>query len=198
VLSGDVTSSGQADIRIENDGANVRMIAVGGALYLRGDAAYWRDTGGPQGEQLADQLGGRWVKAPPSGVREYADFIRRLTPESLAECATVGVGTLSVAGTETVRGRRTRKILDAGDQPGTTPGELYVAADGPALPIRILQTGKPRPGGRLDPRCQDEADTSTASDLRFGSFDEPVRITAPDDALEIPDGDGEDRSGATV
>jgi hypothetical protein len=54
----------------------------------------------------------------------------------------------------------------------------------------MMQTGKRRPGGHLDKRCQDSDDTSTASDVRFSAFDEPLHITAPHGAVTIPDAGG--------
>ncbi|MDX6539889.1 MAG: hypothetical protein QOI71_1499, partial [Gaiellales bacterium] len=41
-------------------------------------------------------------------------------------------------------------VADAGDAPGSTPTKLYVATMGPPYPLRLTETGRGRPGGRID------------------------------------------------
>jgi hypothetical protein len=80
-------------------------------------------------------------------------------------------------------------ISNKGDKPGTSPGELYVPAEGAALPTRLTQTGKDKPGGKPDPRCDDDdsGSTTTDADIRLSNYDKPVDITAPKGALSPED-----------
>lgn len=186
-IDGDVSATGDAEITYRLKGGEFEFRILGAEAYLRGNAAYWKSAGGAQGGALAEKLADRWVKSPASASADTAELIDQLRPSTLASCVDVGLGTLSDGGRATVGGTATDVIADAGDRPGTTPGKLFIAASGPPLPLRVLQTGKRTPGGKIDPKCQDEDDTSTASDLRLSRFDEPVDIETPKGAIELPD-----------
>jgi hypothetical protein len=186
-LAGDVAASGKADLTISGGSSTARIILLPSAVYLKGNAAYWKANGGAQGPALAKKLAGRWFKTSDAGVRS---LVADLQPRHIASCLTVGNGTLKKGGTASVGGRKAVVIVDQGDKPGTAPGKLYASASGRILPLRLQQTGKTRPGGHLDPRCQDTANTSTSSDLRFSAFDKPLHITAPHGAITVPAGGG--------
>jgi hypothetical protein len=186
-LAGDVSAAGRADITIRQRASSVRVILLPPAMYLKANAAYWKANGGSQGSKLADKLAGRWFKTDDASLKSLVDD---LLPKHVASCVAVGTGTLKKGGVAAVGGKRAVVVVDQGDKPGTTPGKLYVTNTAPILPLRLLQTGKRRPGGHLDKRCQDSDDTSTASDVRFSAFDEALRIKAPRGAIEVPTGDG--------
>jgi hypothetical protein len=113
--------------------------------------------------------------------------LTKLSPKHLASCATTGLGTLSNNGVKTLGGRKVIVLEDKGDRPGTTPGLLYVAADGPALPLREVQTGPRKPGGKLNKRCDSASDKSTESDVAFSRFDRVPQLKAPRGALSFED-----------
>lgn len=105
---------------------------------------------------------------------------------TLSRCLAVGHGTLKRGGTATVGGRAAVVIVDAGDKPGTTPGKLYVATDGPAFPLRILSTGTTRPGGVADPVCKGTSGLHDAgTDVTFTAFDQSLHIAAPAKAISL-------------
>lgn len=187
-IEGDVTAAGSTEFDLTMDDATVTFRVIGTTAYLRADAAYWRESAGAQGDALAERLADRWVKSPSASVG-IGELLDELSPRTLAACLAVGNGTLRDGGSADVGGRKADVLIDEGDKPGTTPGRFFTAADGPPLPVRVLQTGKRRPGGTLDPKCSEEDDTSSASDLQFSRFDEPVSIEAPKDAIEIPGAD---------
>ncbi|MCW3023449.1 MAG: hypothetical protein JWR30_2771 [Conexibacter sp.] len=189
-LAGDATASGRANLVIRKGASAVRLIAVPAGVYVKGNAAYWKSVGGSNGASIAKQLADRWVKAPGSQDKSLVAMFQDLTPKHLASCTAVGTGTLAKGGTATIAGRKAVVIVDRGDKPGTTPGRLYVTASGPVLPLRVTQTGRRRAGGRLDPRCQEKDDKSTASDLTFSRFDAPLKIAAPHGAITLPSGGG--------
>lgn len=184
-LSGDVSSEGKLRFAIEVGRSSITIIAIGKTTYLKADDDFWKSEAKASPE-LAATLAERWVKAPSS----TANVLKGLVPKDLSYCLRQGTGSLRNAGVRRQGGRRAVVIADKGDKPGTAPSELYVAATGPALPLRVTQSGKEKPGGRPDPRCDntepgDEASTTTAADYRFTDYDKPVRITAPSGALDL-------------
>jgi hypothetical protein len=186
-LAGDVSASGRADVTVRERGGSVRVILLPSAMYMKANAAFWKANGGTNGRKLAEKLADRWLKTDESGLKALIDD---LMPKHVASCVSVGTGTLTKGGLGSVGSKRVVVVVDRGDKPGTTPGRLYVTTTGPILPLRLKQTGKRRPGGHIDRRCQDPDDTSTSSDVRFSGFDEPLHISAPHGALTIPDDGG--------
>jgi hypothetical protein len=186
-IAGDATASGRVNLVIRKGSSAVRLIAVPAGVYIRGNAAYWKSVGGQNGASVAEQLADRWVKPPQD--ESFDAMFTDLTPKHLASCVSIGTGTLAKGGTATVGGRKAIVIIDRGDKPGTTPGRLYVTASGRVLPLRVTQTGRRKAGGRLDTRCQEKDDKSTASDLTFSRFDAKLTITAPRGAITLPGGE---------
>jgi hypothetical protein len=183
-LTGDVSAAGRADLTLREGATSARIILLRHAMYMKANAAYWKANGGAQGSELADKLAGRWFKVNDASLKSLIDD---LLPKHVASCITVGTGTLKNGGVASTGGKRAVVIIEQGDKPGTTPAKLYVTTAAPILPLRIVQTGKTKPGGHLDKRCQDSANTSTASDLRFSAFNEVLHIRAPQGAITIPD-----------
>jgi hypothetical protein len=190
-LSGDVLASGSLRLRATMGSMSFRLTVIGTATYLRANAAYWKAEGGATGKQLAASFANRWVRVPDSGGGGAADALKQLTPKGLAHCIGRGTGTVTNEGTRTLGSRRVVVLVDKGDKPGSSPGRLYVAASGRALPLRVTQTGPRKPGGQLDPRCEDAASTTKRSDVRLSAFDKPVKITAPKGAIDLRDMQGQ-------
>ncbi len=184
-LSGDVFASGSANIALTEGRASLRMILLPRATYLNANAVYWRRSGGKSGNALATKLAGRWVKVPASAGDSVKPLLDELSPKHLASCVTVGTGTLSNNGVKTLGGRKVIVLQDKGDRPGTTPGLLYVAAEGPVLPLREIQTGPRKPGGKVNKRCDAASDASTAADVSFSRFDRVPPLKAPRNALDL-------------
>lgn len=182
-LAGDVTAAGDLRMTIHQHGTSADMIVIGNAVYLRAAEAFW--TQSHISAQLAHVIADRWIKAPSEhGIQQLSDQVR---PRTLAHCLQGGGDQLTDAGLHTYHGRPVRVLTSAGRTPGSSPGKLYVAATGPAFPLRVLQTGPAKPGGVKDPRCDDpkNPDHSTRSDIALSRFDEPVHVTAPPDALDL-------------
>lgn len=186
----DVAKSGGFAVSLREGDIAAQMRVLPKAFYLKANAGYWKEVGGKDGAAAARQFANRWVKMARSAGDEYDAVVEQLTPKRMASCVTRNAGTLVKGGTTTIDGKRAIVIVDKGDKPGTTPGRLYVTAARPTLPIRSLQTGKRRPGGKIDSRCEDKDDTSTASDLRFSRFDQPLRLTAPKGAIDLTENGG--------
>jgi hypothetical protein len=191
-ISGDVFASGSASIGIAQGKGSLRMILLPRSTYLKANAVYWRASGGKNGPALARKLADRWVKVPESVRASVASTLSKLAPKHLALCYSTGLGTLSNNGLKTLGGRKAILLEDKGAQPGTAPGLLYIAADGPVLPLRQLQTGPRKAGGKLDKRCDDADDKTTASDVTLSRYDRVPQLTAPRHALSL------ENSGATA
>lgn len=186
-ISGDVFASGSASIGIAQGNGSVRMILLPRSTYLKANAAYWRASGGKNGPALARKLADRWVKVPGSVRASVASTLSKLAPKHLALCYSIGLGTLSNNGLKSLGGHKAIQLEDKGAQPGTAPGLLYIAADGPVLPLRQIQTGPRKAGGKLDKRCDDPHDETTAADVTLSHYDRVPQLTAPRHALSLED-----------
>jgi hypothetical protein len=184
VITGDLSADGRTRFTVTKDGGRAEAVIIAEKGYLRGDRAYWEQIGA-KGRSIT-LLAGRWVEAPKGSGLE--DLGALASPENLAYCLGVDLGTLTSKGTAELDGAPVDVIAVAGDKPGSAPGELSIAAKGPPYVLRALQTGPYREGGgRRDPRCDadNEPDDSTHSDIRLSRFDEPLKITRPANALDL-------------
>jgi hypothetical protein len=184
-LEADVAAGSALRLTLGQDASSAEMIIVGGdTSYIRANRAFWDDTDAPA--RVGDLLADRWAVVPidDDSKRIYDE----VQPDVLADCLDDRLGTLS-SRNGTLDGEPVEILVDAGDKPGTAPGELYVSAGEPRLPLRVRQTGARKPGGPApDPRCSDnEEDPAERSDLRLSRFDEPVEIEPPSDALDLED-----------
>jgi hypothetical protein len=156
----------------------VRRTASG--YYVRANAAFWVAQLGARAKLLAN----RWIHTPVNtGLAE----VRNFTPAALAQCLTEDHGTLSIEGRTTINGQAAVVVKDAGDLPGTQPGTLAVAINGPPVPLRITSTGDQRPGGRIDACNPGSADSSRGT-LMFSHFNHVPMIAPPQNAIQLPGG----------
>lgn len=184
-ITGDIHADGTKSLTLVKSETNtIRLRVIGTATYIYADPELWSEAG-PEAVDLYSNV---WVKAPSTGF-ELASAFETLSPRGLAGCLSVGVGSLRDGKPASVDGRAADVVIDRGDKPGTAPGRLFIAKDGPPLPLRLQTTGKSRPGGKPDPKCDPDGASTTASDLVLSRFDEPVKIEAPKDAVVLDDDD---------
>lgn len=132
----------------------VRLLTVGDAVYMQGDAAFWTSQGAPA-EVVA--AGDKFVKAPPgtgddlAGNLTISSFLEEafteLTPDKIA----------AEVGEETIDGVDCWVVTD---KDGKAEGALYVSKDAMEL---VRFTGSTESPGQLD----------------FTSWNEDLAITAP-------------------
>lgn len=182
--TGDVTAAGTMRITLDQEYKSIEMLVTGSETFMKGNREFWVSDGDPTRLAAAEVLADRWAKVPPAAAASMKQALDGVLPETLAYCVTRAVGTISRKGTRQFSGNAVVVLADKGDRPGTSPGEVYIAASGPALPLRVLQTG-PVSVGDVDPRCGDAGSTTTASDFRLSDFNEPVNISAPSDAVDL-------------
>ena len=195
-LEGDVAADGAVRLVLKQKGTVVDMIVLDQeSVYIRADEAFWKQSSAPANVQQL--LAGQWVKVPADD--DTAELAQQVQPDVVADCLGESVGTLS-AREDTLDGEDVVVLVDDGDKPGTAPGELYVAAEDPPLPLRVRQTGARREGGPpVDPECGSDEDESPEdrSDLRLSRWNDPVEIEAPADALDLEEiADGADQDPA--
>jgi hypothetical protein len=182
-LSGDVMASGAASFGLVHGQTALRMILLPRSTYLKANAAYWRASDKERGAMFASKLADRWIKVPESARGPFKPLLAKLSPKHLASCVFAGTGTMTNHGLTTLGGRKVIVLEGKADQPGATPGSVYIAADGPVLPVRQVQTGPRRAGGKLDKRCEAADDKTTAGDLTFSQYNRVPAIRAPRRAI---------------
>jgi hypothetical protein len=186
-MAGDIFASGSASITISERRGSVRMIQLPRQLYMNATADYWKAVGGKDGKMLAKALAGRWVKVPASAGADLKPLVAKFSPKYLASCIAVDGGTIVNNGIKTVAGQEAIELEYKGEQPGTSPGLLYITAEGPVLPVRTRQTGPRKPGGKINKRCDGDDAGSTSGEVTFSRFDAVARIKAPRGALSLED-----------
>jgi hypothetical protein len=196
-LSGDVSADGSLSFKLDVGAKRAQIIVAGARTYLKANAAFWRDEAGGASSRVAKLLTDRWIVAPEEASSGF-ESLQQLMPKNLAYCATRTTSELTDKGTRTFEGQEVVVIAGGADTPGEAPGDLYIAASGRALPVRELQTGPEKPGGRSDPRCDDDDDSDTTeSDIRLSRFDEPVEIKAPPNPLDLSKLQGQDQGSVS-
>ena len=182
----DVGLPSKLRLALDQRGAKASIILVDGSLYVRANAAFWKQE---HAGKAAAALAGRWLKTPAS-TGDLKDLTQDLDPKILSHCLANEHGTLASGGKATVDGQEAIVLIDKGDRPGTGPGKLYVAATGDPLPLRAIATGRERPGGKKDPKCDEEGDTPTepGDEFKFSNYNEPLDISAPPSAVDLGGG----------
>lgn len=104
--------------------------------------------------------------------------ISSITIHNTVSCARKEHGGLTKGAISTVNGKRVIAITDDGKAPGASPGTVYIALDGPPLPVQIVQNGPSTAGG--SPACGHSTPSTTKN--QTANLDYPagnVSITAP-------------------
>ncbi len=184
-VKADFEQPGKLRMSFGQGAVDASIITTGSALYIKANEAFWKQQ---QVGEAASSLAGRWFRSPASG-KEISDLTKDIDPKVLGDCLRRDHGSLEHGGTATVDGQQTVVIIDKGDKPGTAPGKLFVAATGKPFPLRLVATGPPKPGGKPDPRCDDDEgddEEAQAGDvLTFSKFDEELGIKPPPKAVDL-------------
>ncbi|KDN86778.1 hypothetical protein KCH_14080 [Kitasatospora cheerisanensis KCTC 2395] len=138
------------DLRLDGAGScagTLRQAGVGGfqvvkagqELWVKPDHAFWENNGDPA---LAELVGDRYLKTT-SDNPQFAEVVDLCDLGALANRLGSGGSDLAKGAATTVQGHRTIPVTGHSD---TGSGTLYVAADGPAVPLRMERDT----GGRVD------------------------------------------------
>ncbi|MGO9958454.1 MAG: hypothetical protein ACLP50_21235 [Solirubrobacteraceae bacterium] len=161
-------------VQISESGKSAEIVAIQGAEYVRANQAFWSAQGGANAARLAN----RWIELPASASQQLTSGFGPFAPTTLARCLGEDLGTLSRDGTTTVDGKPAVVVHQAGNVPGSSPGTLAVAMDGPAYPLRVTSTGPTRPGGKVDV-CNTGTGNDAEGSLTLSDFNHVPAITAP-------------------
>ena len=184
-IAGDIALPGKVDLKLTTKEGAVQLRLVDGQLFFNADRAFWKAQGLPA--QALQLVVDKWVKTPGGQDAGVKQFTALADPAKIGRCL-IGDDTGTLSGPEDgdLDGEAVRIVTAKGDKPGTSPGRLYVAAEGDALPLRLEQTGPQKAGGTPDAECGDDGESDTQrSDIRLSAFDEPVDIEAPADAVDL-------------
>ena len=187
-ISGDIEIPGRLRVRLHEGQATAQIIVIGADVYLNANAPYFAAQGTPAADvaRIAD----RWVKLPAGATAGVGTLLSAAEPSTIGHCVVAAhLGTVSVKGHGTVNGQPVVILADKGDVAGSTPGLLYLAASGPPLPLRAVQTGPQALGGVPDAKCgetkADVAGTTTANVVNLSEYNRAPAVTAPAGAVDL-------------
>jgi hypothetical protein len=193
VAAGTLTQSGQAmrlqlvdggssklEVQFSGGSKSAEIIVLGAAGYVRANLAFWNAEAGGKAASLAN----RWIELPVTASQQLTSSLGPLGPSTLSRCLGENLGALSRAGTATVDGASVVVVRDSGNVPGSNPGTLAVATNGPAYPLRVTSTGPTRPGGKVD-ACNNGKGGNTEGSLTLSDFNHPPAITVPKHPVKL-------------
>ncbi|MEA2335284.1 MAG: hypothetical protein QOG40_1774 [Solirubrobacteraceae bacterium] len=144
--------------KLSESGLPFELIQVGGSVYIKGSAAFYKRIGGTAAAQL---LQGKWLKAPSSdanfaSLSQLTD-LRQLVDQTLSSHAS-----LKKTGTTTIDGQKVVGLTDT-----SKGGTLYIATTGKPYPIEIAKDGSG--GGKIT----------------FDRWNSTVTLAAPANAIDV-------------
>ncbi len=144
--------------QLSENGLAFELIQVGGTVYIKGSAAFYKHIGGTAAAQL---LQGKWLKAPSSDS-SFASLSQLTDLRQLVDQTLASHGTLKKTGTTTVDGQKVVGITDT-----TKGGTLYIATTGKPYPIEISKGGSG--GGKIT----------------FDRWNRSVTLSAPANSIDV-------------
>jgi hypothetical protein len=189
-VQADVSTDGSSRVHERIGRSDVRIVVVGGQAYIKGNDEFWTTTGGiPPIKRVLDAMRGHWIELPPKAVPSARKTTSQLQPKRLAHCMTEELGKLSVRGVRTVRGQKAVIVRSRSwEHDGTAPGDVAIAVEGLALPVRVRRTGPgdAADGPSDDPACREPVGAHIdRSELYFSRYDAPLHIVKPPGALDM-------------
>lgn len=148
---------------VSGPAAKLEAIAIGGAIYFRGQDFLAQHVGSdPVSQDLVRAAGNGWWKGPVIDVPRLPDF----TDGNAFRSTFLGP----------VASRRTDHLVFAGSRAvdlGGVRGDVYIGADPPYRPLRVnLKRGV-------------VVDGMTEADLKFSNFNKDFRIVAPSPVIDF-------------
>lgn len=168
-------------LRRGSETATARL--VGHTSYMNANASLYEHQAGVPAA-AASLVAGRWVKIPKA--EDAGGLFKALDIEKWGHCVASETGTLRVGGTTTLDGRLAVIVVNEGDRPGATPAKIYIAASGAPYLLRMVATGKQRPGGGRSPGCDEDGEPTEPGDvIDFSNYNGPMHIGAPPGASTV-------------
>ena len=154
-IDGTITGDAGRATATDPSGTATVIVVTGGSVYVsQGSSGFQQITG------------------------DLATQVSSITIHQTVSCGRTEHGGLTKGSVSTVNGKRVIAIVDDGKAPGASPESVFVALDGPPLPVRIAQTGPTTAGGSLAcGRASGSTVTSQTIDIDYPSGS--VTITPP-------------------
>ena len=163
-LSLQVDKTGKCAGTIRTQGVTAEIIRTSdGSNFMKGDAAFWRATGGAQAKKLVRLVGEKWAKI--SSGDQFAEFcdldnlLEELNQNDDAEKSSPTKGGEAEFGGESV-------IEIRNETDGSTTTALVLVED-PHYIVKLTSTGQ------------------EDGQFEFSDFDIPFEIEAPDDYVDL-------------
>jgi hypothetical protein len=144
--------------KLSESGLPFELIQVGGSVYIKGSAAFYKHIGGSAAAQL---LQGKWLKAPSSDAN-FASLSQLTDLRQLVDQTLTSHGSLKKTATTTINGQKVIGVTDT-----TKGGTLYIATTGKPYPIEISKGGSG--GGKIT----------------FDRWNSTVTLAAPANAIDV-------------
>lgn len=173
-IKGDVTNDGQKigfDLTLTKtkdgvgtltmSGQTVQLTKIGTDVYMKADAAFWKQFAGDQGDLIATLLQGKYLKTSTSDTEfgSMASFF------DFAEAIDLKGGEATKGETKSINGINAISLKESGS---TSPSTLWIATQGEPYPLRL--EGPPGEGA-----------------IDFTDYNKPVTIPTPpaDQVLDV-------------
>jgi hypothetical protein len=138
------------------DGSSFQFVVIGNEGYFKASPGFWKRY---TNATIAQLVKNRWFKVPTTGA--FASFTEFSNIHKLFSGLLGSHGTLAKGQLTTLRAQRVIPLIDK-----TQGGTLYVAATGKPYPVEIANPGQ-------------------HGVIVIDKIDQPVRLTAPSDALNL-------------
>ncbi|WP_406293499.1 hypothetical protein OG948_02710 [Embleya sp. NBC_00888] len=161
--TGDFTTTGKAESH------TIEMISVGGELYVKASRTYWQRRLGSERAELVAALEGKYGRAAADDpVRsKMAATAKKFNPRTV-------VDKLAAADRREETLVDGRRMVVLAETEADDAARLYIPADGPALPYRVISPNSASDDGAIT--------------VTWSEYDRPVDIKAParDLVVELP------------
>jgi hypothetical protein len=167
--------NGNGSGTIDANGISARFVKVGGTVYVRGNASFWRHA---VGATAAKKYGGKWVSSSltNSSLGSAAEFLdarqffhaTSLTPTSSLVLKATGKATLGGQAVVVVSGR-----------PSTT------GSGSPSGAVRYMVATTGKPYLLLVAGHVAAAGLSVSLSIRFSNLDKAITVAAPSGAIAV-------------
>ncbi|MDT9595343.1 hypothetical protein RDV89_19805 [Nocardioides zeae] len=159
-IDGRLGGADACEITLTVDGATVEVLGVDGEYWMKPDATFWTQQGGPSGAQVAELVGDRWVVDPEGSFAELCDVKTLLGSED-----DDGDEPEYTGAEETTRDGEDVVEVSIEDEEGD--GSAFVRADEPHYVVAIVREGE------------------NEGEMTFSEFDEEFEVEAPAAADQV-------------
>jgi hypothetical protein len=146
-------------------GSSIQLLKVGGQGYFKADSNFWKKNGGPQGESIAQKIGGRWVKVKPDD-ESFGELFSTFEVKKLLKAD----GTVTKGEPKTTDAGPAIALIDSSDQSTlsiATAGEPYpLLMEGPDKKGQIVFSGF---GSSFEAKAPAESQVIDMSKIMSGS-----------------------------